>query len=414
MTQLNTPYPATAYLTGYLRSQGFEVAQADPALGWVLQMLSAEGVRRIVSELGVTTPATTFVRDNVDAIAAQVPAVVQFLQNRDLSLAHRIAGRRMLVEGPRFATIGPQGHEQEYLDWAFGQMGIVDRARYFATLFIETIADAIREGIDPHFEFARYGESLATSQATLDPLLHELGKEPLTARILDELTRGLLKEHAPSIVGMTLPFPGNVLGALRMAKTIRGIAPDVKILWGGGFVNTELRRLTDPRLFDYVDAITYDDGERPLEHYLRNKPLQRTRTRHEGKVVYHEDASIPDVAMKDTGTPTYDGLPLDAYLSVIDTLNPMHRLWSDTRWNKLTVAHGCYWRKCSFCDISLNYIQHYDPLAATLLVDRIEQLIHETGSRGFHFVDEAAPPAGLPLMLSSGGLTSIRSPADPM
>jgi hypothetical protein len=76
-------------------------------------------------------------------------------------------------------------------------------------------------------------------------------------------------------------------------------------------------------------------------------------------------------------------------------LNPMHRLWSDTRWNKLTVAHGCYWKKCSFCDISLDYIGNYDPIAADQLVDRIEALIAETGTRGFHFVDEAAPPAGL-------------------
>jgi hypothetical protein len=37
-------------------------------------------------------------------------------------------------------------------------------------------------------------------------------------------------------------------------------------------------------------------------------------------------------------------------------LNPMHRLWSDGRWNKLTVAHGCYWKKCSFCDVGLDYI----------------------------------------------------------
>ena len=50
----------------------------------------------------------------------------------------------------------------------------------------------------------------------------------------------------------------------------------------------------------------------------------------------------------------------------------MHRLWSDGRWNKLTVAHGCYWKKCSFCDVSLDYIGRYDAAGAELLVDRIE------------------------------------------
>ena len=44
-------------------------------------------------------------------------------------------------------------------------------------------------------------------------------------------------------------------------------------------------------------------------------------------------------------------------------------------------------------DISLDYIKVYEPVAAKLLVDRIEQLITQTGQNGFHFVDEAAPPA---------------------
>ncbi len=404
MTQLNTPYPATAYLTGYLRTRGHDVAQADPALAWVLRLISPKGITRIASALPEqhTSPAVRFLGEHHDAIASQVSAVVTFLQNRDLSLAHRIASRRMLVEGPRFAGIGPPGHEEEYLDWAFGAMGIVDRARYFATLFIETIADAIKDGIDTHFAFARYGESLATSQPTIDPLLEELdaGRQKVTSQVLKELTCELLAEHQPRVVGMTLPFPGNVLGALRMAETIKQTSPDTKIVWGGGFVNTELRRLSEPRLFDYVDAITYDDGERPLEQllaYYANQPatLKRTRTKSGGQVTYHDDPTLPDIPMKDTGTPTYDGLPMSDYLAVIDTLNPMHRLWSDTRWNKLTVAHGCYWRKCSFCDITLHYIQHYDPLQATLLADRIEQLIEETGTRGFHFVDEAASPAAL-------------------
>ncbi|VEB39725.1 bacteriocin maturation radical SAM protein 1 [Chromobacterium violaceum] len=73
-------------------------------------------------------------------------------------------------------------------------------------------------------------------------------------------------------------------------------------------------------------------------------------------------------------------------------LNPMHRLWSDGRWNKLTIAHGCYWKKCSFCDVTLDYISRYETASAELLVDRIEAIIAETGQTGFHFVDEAAPP----------------------
>jgi len=117
-------------------------------------------------------------------------------------------------------------------------------------------------------------------------------------------------------------------------------------------------------------------------------------------VVFQHDPAQPDVPLAEAGTPTYDGLPLDRYVSLVELLNPMHRLWSDGRWNKLTVAHGCYWKRCTFCDVSLDYIARYDPLAADALVDRIEALVEETGQTGFHFVDEAAPPAALEALAS--------------
>jgi uncharacterized Fe-S cluster-containing MiaB family protein len=59
--------------------------------------------------------------------------------------------------------------------------------------------------------------------------------------------------------------------------------------------------------------------------------------------------------------------------------NPMHRLWNDGRWNKMTVAHGCYWKKCSFCDIHLDYIGRYDKATAEHLANQMEELIAETG-----------------------------------
>jgi hypothetical protein len=85
-------------------------------------------------------------------------------------------------------------------------------------------------------------------------------------------------------------------------------------------------------------------------------------------------------------------LDLSLYLQLIDTLNPAHRLWSDGRWNKMTLAHGCYWKRCEFCDIQLDYIAHYEPARVEELVDRMEEVVAQTGESGFHFVDEAAPP----------------------
>ena len=133
-----------------------------------------------------------------------------------------------------------------------------------------------------------------------------------------------------------------------------------------------------------------------LEHLRdRRAPLLRTFVRDAGAVRFASDPALCDVAIRDAGTPTYAGLPLDRYVSLLEMLNPMHRLWSDGRWNKLTIAHGCYWKQCAFCDVTLDYIARYDRAPADLLVDRIEAMIAETGQTGFHFVDEAAPPAAL-------------------
>jgi radical SAM superfamily enzyme YgiQ (UPF0313 family) len=158
--------------------------------------------------------------------------------------------------------------------------------------------------------------------------------------------------------------------------------------------------LRDPRVFDYFDYVTLDDGERPLLNLLtrlsgREAPLVRTYVRKAGEVVLETDGTQHDFPARDTGIPTYDGLPLDRYVSIMEMLNPMHRFWSDGRWNKITLAHGCYWKKCSFCDISLDYIGRYDKPGTDLVMQRIRALIDETGETGFHLVDEAAPPAGM-------------------
>jgi radical SAM superfamily enzyme YgiQ (UPF0313 family) len=410
MTQLNTPYPATAYLTGCLRKHAgdaVQVAQVDLSIELFLRLFSRAGLTAVQAELAAAAratrrrrgrPALDWFTSRWETYAALVEPVVRFLQGRDPSLAMRIAGRTFLPEGPRFAALDA---DQELLGWAFGELGVSDRARHLASLFIDDLADVIRDGIDPRFELSRYGEKLASSAARFDPLADALDGPPtLVDRLLDEAARDRIRAHAPDLVGLTVPFPGNLYGALRIARVAKAELPAAKVVLGGGYVNTELRELADPRVFDVFDFITLDDGERPflaLIDHLRDptRPLFRTYVREAGAVVLKSTPALADLHHRDTGTPTYDGLPLDRYVSLFEMLNPMHRLWADGRWNKLTVARGCYWKQCTFCDVSLDYIARYQPASADVTVDRIEALVRETGETGFHFVDEAAPPAML-------------------
>ncbi len=400
LTQLNTPYPATAYIKGFLVGRGYEVRQADLSIELVLRLFSREGLTRVFDEIEA---GSYDLSDNAQRMLrlrrryeATIGPAIRFLQNKDLTLAPRICHGRFLPEASRFDNVAD-------LETAFGTMGLTDQARHLATLYLEDLADLVKETVGPQFGLSRYAESLAMSATHFDPLHTALQAAPnLVDTMLLELLDELLAEVQPDIVGFTVPFPGNLYAALRLAQRIKQVNPATVTVMGGGYPNTELRGLKEPRFFDYIDYLTLDDGEGPwlrlfdyLQGSLPQAELQRTFLRTEAGEVAYINHPHPDVPHPEVGTPDYSDLKLTDYLSVIEVLNPMHRLWSDGRWNKLTVAHGCYWKRCSFCDVTLDYIGRYETAPATLLVDRIEQIVAQTGQTGFHFVDEAAPPLAL-------------------
>lgn len=398
-TQLNTPYPATMYLKGFFNTRGISCVQADLGIEVILSLFSSKGFRLLFDYIESAKPElstnaqriVSLRRDYIDTI----DAAIAFLQDKDATLAQVICEGGFLPEASRFTE------EAEDLEWAFGTMGTRDKARHLVTLYLEDVSDLIIEAVDPYFGFSRYAESLgrcATSFDGLDARLND--PDSFVDRILLSLLQEMIERERPTVVGLAVPFPGNLYSALKCGQWIKAYYPDIKIVMGGGYPNTELRSLSDERLFRYVDYVTLDDGELPLLRLLeyldgkcRLEDLKRTFTLINNEVCYLNESDDKDFAQSQTGTPDYSDLPLDKYLSVIEVVNLMHRLWSDGRWNKLTLAHGCYWGKCSFCDCSLDYIRRFEPNSASLICDRMEAIITQTGQSGFHFVDEAAPPA---------------------
>lgn len=324
-----------------------------------------------------------------------IDSVITFLQGKNPSLARQICSGNFLPEASRFAQL-------DDMEWTFGTMGMQDKAKHLATLYLEDLSDFIVECIDGNFGFSRYAERLGRSANSFDELYQHLQNEiTYIDKITLEILNQKIQEVQPKLVCFSVPFPGNLYSAFRSAQFIKKHFPDVKVAMGGGFPNTELRELKDKRVFEFFDYITLDDGELPIEclfHAVCHTEsvevfYKRTFLLENNAVVYKNNYTKPDYKQSEVGTPDYSDLFLDKYISVIEIANPMHSLWSDGRWNKLTMAHGCYWGKCTFCDISLDYIKLYEPIAAKILVDRMEEMIAQTGENGFHFVDEAAPPA---------------------
>lgn len=402
-TQLNTPYPATAYLKGFLNTKNISAFQADLGIEVTIALFCKSGLQKLfasISVVGRETNNSEFSANAKRIIALKedyintIDAVIYFLQGKNPALAPLICKRNFLPEASRFA-------QTDDLVWAFGSMGTQDKAKHLATLYLEDLSDLIKECVDEHFGFSRYAERLGRSANSFDELYGELQKEyTYLDNILIDILKTKMEMVQPKLVCISVPFPGNLYTSLRCGQWIKKNYPCIKVCMGGGFANTELRSLSDKRVFEFYDFITLDDGEAPIEnlfHFIEGKKnineLKRTFTLVDGELQYINNAACTDYKQGQVGTPDYSDFLLDKYISAIEVVNPMHSLWSDGRWNKLTMAHGCYWGKCTFCDISLDYIKLYEPINAELLCNRMEEIIAQTGHNGFHFVDEAAPPA---------------------
>ncbi|WP_415329524.1 B12-binding domain-containing radical SAM protein [Chryseobacterium sp. MMS23-Vi53] len=397
-TQLNTPYPATAYIKGFLNTKNISSYQIDLGIEVILDLFSKDGIQKIFSkEIDIQNISENSQRIFTlrDEYIKTIDQVISFLQGKNPTLARQICSMNFLPEASRF-------NQLDDMEFAFGNMGLQDKAKHLATLYLEDLSDYIVENVDSDFGFSRYAERLGKSANSFDELYSKLNDNQT---FIDDFTLKILQEKLdfvkPKLVCFSIPFPGNLYSAFRCAQFIKEHYPHIKTAMGGGFPNTELREVKDKRVFEFFDFITLDDGELPIELLYQNitnpvaDPVEAKRTFliENQEVTYKNNSKRNDYKQADIGTPDYTDLQLDKYISVIEIANPMHSLWSDGRWNKLTMAHGCYWGKCTFCDISLDYIKIYEPISAKILVDRMEELIQTTGETGFHFVDEAAPPA---------------------
>ena len=345
-TQLNTPYPATAYLKGFLNTKNIESYQADLGIETTLALFCKEGltnmfdlVQNSSKELSKNAARILALKDDY---IFTIDEVILYLQAKNPTLAQLLCKRNFLPEASRFAQL-------DDLDWAFGSMGIQDKAKHLATMYLEDLSDLIKECVDDHFGFSRYAERLARSANSFDEIYTSL-QQPYTFidSILVNILKKRMEEIQPKLVAISVPFPGNLYTSLRCGQWIKKNYPAVKIVMGGGFANTELRSLSDARVFEFYDFITLDDGEAPLENLAAFidgtktiEELKRTFILADGVVTYINNKTSKDYRQGEVGTPDYSNLFLDKYISAIEVVNPMHRLWSDGRWNKLTMAHGC-------------------------------------------------------------------------
>ena len=245
---------------------------------------------------------------------------------------------------------------------------VPDEQKLAASEWIDDLARQIRDDVDPDFGFSRYASRISTNAADFGVIERAIRHRGVMDEPLERRLEAAIVETKPTVIGVACPFPGTLVGAFKIAAYVKAHYPKIRLMLGGGFVSTELREMTDERPRQYFDEFIYDEGYRYF---------------------VPEGTPIP-IFVK----PCYDGIVWDDYFDVVETINPMHRLWSTGRWIKLQMARGCYWHKCAFCDVHLPYIKCFEMPKATEIVDAMEELGRGArGRAGFHFVDEAMPPA---------------------
>lgn len=412
MSQLNSPYPSTAYLKNHLQKCGHIVKQSDWSILLANKLFSRNGITTVFEQMKSVKKCNNDVLEYFlsakDDYISTVDSIIDFLQGNNHALALRIANRTFIPEGPRFSHLDTNPD----IIKMFGKIGTHDKAKFLSSLYIDDLSDLIKHTIDENFELSKYGEKLALSCNSFESIYESLSflnsnnsNNTLIDQIIHDIVVQDVKSFTPDLVGISIPFPGNLIAGLKAAKIIKTQFPNIKIAFGGGFVNTELRSMSDIRPFEFFDFLLFDDGELPLQNlanYLENassnnltNSLVRTWFLEKGKIqkINMDNSEKHTLPFKQNTGPTYTDLPLDKYISLFEMPNIMHKLWSDYKWNKMMLAHGCYWKQCFFCDTTLDYINRFEPHEAKRLVDQMERIIKETNNIAFHFVDEAAPPA---------------------
>lgn len=449
LVQLNTPYPSGAYLLDFFNSLYEEknvkgrVEWFDLSNSFFHKIFCKHGIAHIFNStfekaLKLSSQYESQGDDNTAFHLRRFISQKEFWINWiDEIIAivcssnSKISGREFAHEFIRSAHV-PRGMRVENFLSNLNRDVSTDDAQILSSLALADLADYITMVYDQNFALIRYAEHLATSNAEFSETI-----EGLKAPSLNDFYKPLLLEkiasykNEPTLYCISVPFPGCFESALFSADLIRKECGDnAIIIFGGGYVNTELREISEKGIFDYCHILSYDKGygsyillfdefknaacgiedekqcfnlKQAFENifdsrkfynfsYLKNGsviiPLEKENE--EYKVLYKKEHEYIRKI-----TPDYSHIDFTKYPRLADDTNPMHRIWNDGAWLKAYIAHGCYWHRCAFCDTTLDYVKDYCLTDINLLYDSLCVQAEKTGVHGIHFVDEACPPVAL-------------------
>jgi hypothetical protein len=204
----------------------------------------------------------------------------------------------------------------------------------------------------------------------------------------------------PGLVAVSLMFPQQLYGGLRLAYRVKQLLPYTRVVIGGPTV-TKLRAAFRmlPRLSEVVHYIIFREGERPLSQLVEAMEgtgpavvpglfpigdtggcgssaiapvsigVRRSRTQPPGRA--HDLRTVPP--------PEFEDLVPGPYLSPELVL-------------PVSTTRGCYYNLCEFCSIGRSFDDGYREMTAAQMVGQMAALSRRHDTRLFKDVSEAIPP----------------------
>jgi anaerobic magnesium-protoporphyrin IX monomethyl ester cyclase len=341
-------------LTAYLRSQGWNAHQWDLAIDAFHYFHSPEKLGECLEALKAADADSSLI-EAARRVVAEIDGAKKALQ-------------RVGVE-----------QEPDTMRWAFETInaaGVVMTAASF--------------GAYEH-DFRHFGVTEAfRNYESLDTALSDPVQNPFL-EYFEERALPRIERERPAAVGISMTYFSQVMPGLTLVRLIRERFPEIKIILGGAYLTaTEHHAESLPVSVIPADALVLHDGEEALDQWLR------VTIRGEGKLEDVSNCYVPGDAgifvrvgerttvhtdLSKLPSPLWiaDGLELDRYLV------PKYPI-------PLPLSRGCYWGRCSFCNISCQTAATYRTRPPELALEDMRSAIAETGSNWFDLpVDSYRP-----------------------
>ena len=153
------------------------------------------------------------------------------------------------------------------------------------------------------------------------------------------------------IIGFTLNY-GQLLPSLAIAKKIKELCPDKKIIFGGSRTTGTLG-IKVLEAFNYVDFIVSGDGEDALyrlaSEYQNYESIPRLMHRKGNEVIWNESDAVVDI----------NSLPIPSYDSFYEELKltsmEVQQYFFYNGRLPVEISRGCWWNQCSFCNLNIQH-----------------------------------------------------------